>query len=224
MVFVMAVLVGSASAQLDSSTYNSAREGLMIEITASPLSRDFSSSRALLSFGQFRARYFLNENIVPRLGIHYSVNNNNSGSTKPTQVMTVLNYAFTPGVEYHFLNEGSFTSYAALDVLISGRVAKMEDNQKGSVSGVSTTSIPSQPNQAFNFSSRGYSGFGAYGAVGADYHFSSRFYAGAEIGFYFMMGSTSDITLDGTLYQEGAKFFQSGVRTSNSLRIGFKLF
>ena len=81
----------------------------------------------------------------------------------------------------------------------------------------------SSDNPSNGLDSRGYFGLGAYGAVGADYHFSSRFYIGAEIGLQFMTGTTQDVEVDGTLVQSGFKFFDAGVNTMNSFRIGFKL-
>jgi hypothetical protein len=214
---------GTAFSQDDESGGGSGPSSgeLFFEITASPFDRD--GGGALLNFGQFRARYYLNETLVPRLGIFYSVDNNQVDfSPTPDVVLSITDYAFTPGIEYHFLNEGGFTSYAALDVIITGRIASRESNTSEEVIG--STQVPNGPNFAFSNSNRGFFGYGGYAAVGAEYHFASRFYFGAEIGFYVIAGRSTDVEVDGTLYQEGINFFDSGVRTSNSFRVGFKLF
>lgn len=201
---------------------------LLIEITSSPFGRDGISyisesgtNLTLLNFGQLRARFAVTDRIVPRLGVWFSIDDNHSRISTPDVTESVTEFMIAPGAEYHFINENGFTSYAAFDVLISGRSMQRESSTGSDVSG--TLSVPSGTNQDFSLSNRGYFGIGAHGAVGADYHFSSRFYIGAEIGLYIMAGTSSDIEVDGTLYQEGIKFFDAGVKTSNSFRIGFKL-
>ena len=192
---------------------------LLIEITSSPFGRDGNAD--LLNFGQFRARYALNEQIVPRLGIWFSVDDNFSGLSTPDEVVTVTEMMFTPGVEYHFVNENGFTSYAALDVIVSSRSILLESATDSDVSGIGIT--PSDDNPSSSINNRGYFGLGGYAAAGAEYHFASGFYIGAEIGFYAMSGTTEDVEVDGVLFQEGFKFFDAGVRKANSFRIGFKL-
>lgn len=228
MVSLMVFLTSITYAQDDSGGTSPESGELLIEITTSPFSRDgniYSSNTTLLNFGQFRARYFLNEALVPRLGIWFSIDDNKDGMTTPDATVTISQYMFTPGMEYHFINENGFTSYAALDVIITGRSVKQLSETDSDISGALPGSgfTPTQPNQSFSFENRGFFGIGAMGAVGADFHFTSRFYMGAEIGFYFVTGKSSDVEIDGTLYQEGIKFFESGVKTSNSFRIGFKL-
>lgn len=200
---------------------------LLIEITSSPFGRDMTNNYSesyglnLLNFGQMRARYALTDAIVPRLGIWFSIDDNKTGLSSPDDVITITEMMFSPGAEYHFINENGFTSYAALDVLISSRSILLESATDSDVSGLDR--VPSSDNPSNGLDSRGYFGLGAYGAVGADYHFSSRFYIGAEIGLQFMTGTTQDVEVDGTLVQAGFKFFDAGVNTMNSFRIGFKL-
>ncbi|SNT25380.1 hypothetical protein SAMN05421640_2971 [Ekhidna lutea] len=231
LVSLMIFLTSIVYAQDDSGGTSPTSGELLIEITSSPFGRDgntysSSSNNTLLNFGQFRARYFLDETLVPRLGIWFSIDDNRDGMTTPDATETISQFMFTPGIEYHFTNEGGFTSYAALDVILSGRSVKRISETDSDISGAlpsGDVSSITDPNQSFSFQNRGYFGIGAMGAVGADYHFSSRFYMGAEIGFYFITGKSSDVEIDGALYQEGIKFFESGVKTSNSFRIGFKL-
>lgn len=169
---------------------------LLIEITSSPFSRDGNTSNKLLNFGQFRARYVLTEQLVPRLGIWFSVDDNASGNINPSGVLTITDMMFTPGLEYHFVNDNGFTSYAALDILISRRSIERENTNGPNI--VGTTVTPSSSDFSTSLANRGYFGIGAYGAAGAEYHFSSRFYIGAEIGFQFMTGTTQDVEVDGT--------------------------
>ena len=199
---------------------------LLIEITSSPFGRDDAySSNALLNFGQFRARYALTEQLVPRLGLWFYVDDNQSGISTPDVTETITEFMVAPGIEYHFINENGFTSYAAFDVLVSRRTMEMQATNDFDVAGVIDNVSPASwgENRAFDFDERGFFGIGAQIAAGADYHFSSRFYIGAEIGFYAMSGKSSDVEVDGALYQQGISFFQAGVMTSNSFRIGFKL-
>lgn len=221
-VSVMILLFVSPSIAQDEMGGGSGPTGgeLLFEITASPLSKDGPGS-SLLSFGQLRGRYFLTDRMVPRLGVWYNIDDNGAGST-PDVVNSVSEYMFAPGFEYHFLNEGGFTSYAAVDVLISGRSAQRESATGPDV--VGSTQVPSGTNYPFSPSLRGFFGVGGNFSVGGEYHFGSRFYFGAEVGVYFMAANYSDVEVDGTLYQEGFSFFNSGVNTSNSFRVGFKLF
>ena len=222
---VILLTCGTAFAQDDESGGGSGPSSgeLFFEITASPFNRDGNTfDGALLNFGQFRARYFLDETLVPRLGVFYSVDNNESNFPTPDVVTSISNFAFTPGLEYHFLNEGGFTSYAAVDIILAGRTATRESDTSPEVIG--STEVPDGVNDAFNTETRGFFGIGAFAGVGAEYHFASRFYVGAEIGFQFIRGRSSDVEVDGALYQEGIVFFDSGVNTSNSIRVGFKLF
>ncbi len=225
MVF-LASIIYAQDIELEEESLNLEPGELLFEITSSPFGRDGfnyneSSHTTLLNFGQFRARYVLTDQLVPRLGIWFSVDDNKSGLSSPDEVITVTDMMFTPGMEYHFLNQNGFTSYAALDVLISSRSISLESSTDSDVTGLAF--VPSSDNVSAGLNSRGYFGIGAYGAVGADYHFSSRFYIGTEIGFQFMTGNTQDVEVDGTVIQEGFTFFDAGVNTMNSFRIGFKL-
>ena len=232
-VSLMIFLTSIVYAQDDSGGISPESGELLVEITSSPFGRDgsaYSGNTTLLNFGQFRARYVLTDVLVPRLGIWFSIDDNVDGLSTPDVTQTISNYMFTPGIEYHFVNENGFTSYAALDVIVSmrsvERLSLSDSDISGALppSGTDVSTVITQSNQSFDFEDRGYFGVGGMLAIGADYHFSSRFYLGAEIGFYALTGKTSDVTIDGSLYQNGIKFFESGVATSNSFRVGFKLF
>ena len=189
----------------------------LIEITTSPFNRDENvSGESLLNFGYLRGRYFLNQTLVPRLGVgfHFS-----DAHTTPDDVITRASYSIMPGVEYHFLNEGAFTSYGAFDLMINGEVREIESTTDSNVTG--STQRPTTSNQLF--SDRGSFGVGGMVSAGADYHFASRFYIGVEIGVYIFKGKTTDVEVDGALFQEGTSFFNGGISTSSSFRIGFIL-
>ncbi len=225
MAFLTTVAIAQDVELPDEGTYLESGD-LLIEITSSPFGRDGtsyfeSSNSTLLSFGQFRARYVLTEQLVPRLGIWFSVDDNYSGLSSPDEVTTITEMMFTPGIEYHFINNSGFTSYVALDVIVTSRSVLLESSTDSDVAGL--TFRPTADNPSASLSNRGYFGLGGYLAAGADYHFSSRFYIGAEIGFQAMTGTTEDVEMDGTLIQSGFKFFDAGVNTTNSFRIGFKL-
>ena len=190
---------------------------ILIEITASPFDRD-GNGDALLSFGQFRARYWLSDLLVPRLGLWYDYS---SEASTPDDVFNSASWMVNPGVEFHFVNNGAFTSYAAADILISGEWRQLESTTDSNVDG--SLQRPSGTNYSFSDASRGSFSIGLGASAGADYHFSSRFYIGAEVGFYILGGQTSDVEVDGELFQEGTMFWNGGVTTMNAVRIGFKL-
>lgn len=233
LVSLMVFLTSIAIAQDDFEEVGLGSGDLLVEITTSPFNRDVaaeaSSSTTLLSFGQFRARYFVNETIAPRLGFSFSSDDNKSGISTPDVTESTFEYSISAGAEYHFWNEDGFTSYAFLDGLVSSRSVERLSTTDLDISGAlpgssaDVSAIISDPNESFDFYDRGFFSFGAQLGVGAEYHFGSRFYLGTEIGFYFNTGTTSDVEIGGQLYQEGIGFSEAGVNTSNSFRIGFML-
>ncbi|NQZ75553.1 MAG: hypothetical protein HRT61_05495 [Ekhidna sp.] len=167
--------------------------------------------------------------MVPRLGISFSIDDNKGGLSSPDVTETVFQYMFTPGLEYHFLNEGGFTSYIALDIIVVSRFMERINSTGRDVTGAlvdpdDSANPLNDPNVSIPLSDRGFFGLGGYLAFGADYHFSSRFYVGAEIGFQAMTAKTSDVEVNGNVFQEGFRFFDGSLTTTNSLRIGFRLF
>lgn len=184
---------------------------LLIEITGNPF-----EGNSLLNFGQFRARYFLNETIVPRLGFYMDLNNTQN---TPDLVTNNSTYSFMPGAEYHFQTDGAFRSYAALDAIVGWNTRNRESTTGSTVEGSLT--VPTQPNQSLT---RGYFEVGAQVSAGADYHFSkSRFYIGAEIGFQLTRRTHSEVLVDGNMYQQSTISSFGNVNIGNSLRVGFKL-
>ena len=185
-----------------------------IEMTGSPY-----DGTSLLNFGSFRARFMVSESIVPRIGIHGSLSDY---QTTPDKTYNSTEYLVTPGVEIHFMKEGSFRSYLAIDALIGQKFA-----DASSVSGtgvVGSTQVPVGSNYSFDTSTRGFFRVGGNLSFGADYHFSSRFYAGVEIGFQYYRIMYSDVEVDGALYQSGTTVNNASVNRTNSFRVGFKLF
>jgi len=186
---------------------------VLIEITGTP----FEGS-SLLNFGAFRGRYFINDKIVPRLGLSYNANN---AQSTPDVATNLSEYTVMPGVEYHLTNEGAFKSYAAFDVIFGQRFASLESVSGPSVDG--STQVPNGNNFGFNTGLRGFTQIGGNLSVGAEYHFGSRFYIGTEIGFGYTRTLYKDVTVDGTLYQEGTSASTGSLNTINTFRIGFKL-
>ena len=184
---------------------------LLIEITGNP----FEGS-SLLNFGQFRARYFLSETLVTRLGFYMDLNNTQN---TPDLVTNNSTYNFMPGVEYHLQSEGSFRSYVAFDAIVGWNTRNRESVAGPTVEGSLT--VPSQANQSLT---RGYFDLGVQLSAGADYHFNSRFYIGAEIGFQLLRRTHSEVIVDGNMYQKSTVSSFGNVNVGNSFRVGFKLF
>lgn len=186
---------------------------VLIEITGSP----FDGS-TLLSFGSFRARYAVTDRIVPRLGFNMDMD---SQQPSPDLVTSTFEYTVAPGCEYHLAIEGSFRTYAALDVIVGQRTSKRESTTESSVSG-STSSADNITSSSY-IANRGHFKLGVGLGVGADYYFSSRFYIGTEIGFQLVRENKSEIKIDGELYQDAVTNNYGSLNTMNTFKIGFKL-
>ncbi|MBU2913231.1 MULTISPECIES: hypothetical protein [Reichenbachiella] len=186
---------------------------LLIEITGTP----FASS-SLLSFGEFRAKYVVSDQIIVRVGMYMDLNNN---QTKPDYVTDYSTYRVTPGVEIQLSSTGGFRSYVAIDAIVGQKFANVKTTTGSSVTG--TTQIPNGNNYSFSQGSRGYFEAGAALSVGADYHFGSRFYVGMEAGFTVKTTMYDEIQVDGAPYQDGITYNSGDLLISNSLRFGFIL-
>lgn len=214
MVLIAFVFAGS-SALYSQDGEGTGPEGgdLLIEITGTP----FAGS-SLLNFGQFRARYVLNDKLVPRLGVSFDLSNAN---TTPDLVTNNSTFTVMPGVEYHLTAEGPYRAYAAGSFIIGSRSASRESATGPSVDG--STQVPSGTNYSFSTGSRSYFQYGLEIATGAEYHFNSRFYMGVEIGFQFYKNNYKEVMVDGELYQDATSATYGNLTTNNSFRIGFKL-
>lgn len=187
---------------------------LLIEITGTP----FEGS-SLLNFGSLRARYGVTDVIVPRLGITMALS---TVPRTPDVVVDNSEFELRPGCEYHLTIDGSFRSYASADFIIGSRTVNYESTTGSSVTGAS--SVPNGNNQFYSENVRGHFRYGIAFGAGAEYHLSSRFYIGAEIGLEFYNDKKSEILVDGELYQNSVTVGRGGINTRNAIRVGFKLF
>lgn len=184
---------------------------VLIELTGTP----FNTGGSILNFTEFRGRYFLNDIMVPRLGIWMDLNNNTS---TPDVVLNDSEYRIMPGFEYHLTNEGAFRSYAAADLILRNRILSRKSTTGPTVLG--STTVPTNNNQNLT---KGYFDFGLRVGAGAEYHFGSRFYFGVEVGFELINRTNSEVNVDGDLYQAKTKSNFANVNVANSFRFGFKL-
>lgn len=207
----MLMASGALLAQGESSGENSPGSGdLLIELTGTP----FNTGGGLLSFSEFRTRYFLNEMMAVRLGIAMDLH---SRQTTPDVVVNNSAYTFLPGFEYHLSNEGAFRTYGAVDVLIGQRIASYSSSTGPSV--VGAASVPVSPTAVI--SDRGYFQFGVRLSAGIEYHFNSRFYMGGEVGFQYVNQKNAEVSVDGELWQESTTNNHGALTTANSIKIGF---
>ncbi|MEQ8471440.1 MAG: hypothetical protein RIC35_09650 [Marinoscillum sp.] len=188
------------------------RGDMVIEITGSPF-----DSESLLSFGSFRARYAATDVVVPRLGV--SVDFRNS-QTSPDVVINSNTYQINFGIEYHLRIEGGFRSYFYVDGIFGQRNSSRESTTSPSVDGA--INVPSS--YFSTVSNRGYLRYGGGMGFGAEYHLTSRFYFGTEIGFQFTSDKNKEVTVDNELVIPSTQTNFGGLNTQNVLRIGFKLF
>lgn len=183
---------------------------LLFEVTGTP----FEGS-SLLNFSEFRARYFITEEMAVRLGMDMDLNNNQQ---TPDVVINDSEWGLMPGFEYHFINEGSFRSYAAADLMIGQRIASRKSSTGPTVLGAA--SLPNNPSSFI--SSRGYTQFGGRVSIGAEYFFGERFYIGGEVGFQYVRRNNKEVFVDGESFQAPTSSSFGYLNTTNVLKIGFR--
>ncbi|MGJ3234600.1 outer membrane beta-barrel protein [Marivirga sp.] len=185
---------------------------LLFEVTGTPF--DGSS---LLNFSEFRARYFITEEMAVRLGMSMNLNNNQQ---TPDVVINDSEWNLMPGFEYHFVNEGSFRSYAAADLMIGQRIASRKSSTGPTVLGANFD--PSFYDPTNSLPNRGYTQFGGRLSIGAEYFFGERFYVGGEIGFQYVRQNNVEVFLDGESFQAPTSRSFGFLNTTNALKIGFR--
>lgn len=184
---------------------------LLFEVTGTP----FNTGGSLLNFSEFRARYFITEDMAVRLGMFMDLSNNQS---TPDLVFNSSTWNVMPGFEYHFINDGAFRSYVAGDILIGQRIASAKSSTGPTVLGA--TSLPATPTSFVQ--GRGYFQFGFRAGIGAEYYFGKRFYIGGEIGFDYVNQTNAEVFVDGESFQEATKTNTGSLVTSNAIKIGFR--
>jgi hypothetical protein len=182
---------------------------LLFEVTGTP----FLGS-SLLNFSEFRARYFLAENMAIRLGLAMDLYNDQSS---PDLVINDSYYGIMPGFEYHLDNDGSFRSYAAVDFTFGQRIASRKSTTSDNVTGATDYNVISE-----FATGRGYMQLGGRLSIGAEYHFNSRFYIGGEVGFQYSYFMNDEIFVNGESVQASTTRSTGALITANSLRIGFR--
>jgi len=185
---------------------------VLIELTGTP----FNTGGGFLDFSEFRARYFLSDDMAVRLGLYMSLDNN---QRTPDEVVNNSVYSIMPGFEYHLINEGGFRSYTAADLMIGQRIANFTSSTGESVVGASRlvdfdTQISDTQRSSFSF--------GARVGLGAEYYFGKRFYIGGEIGFQYGYRKNADVFVDGDIRQTATKDNFGYFTTANSFKIGFR--
>lgn len=219
-IFFLSLLLSQGAdvlAQDESSGGQLEAGNLLIESTGSP----FASS-GLLEFGSFRARYAVTDNIVPRLGFEMNVSDR---QVTPTNVVSLNEFLFLPGLEVHTANEGSFRSFIAIDAIFGFRNASNESTIGSMVDGtVLELDHTSDPNMVISEDDRGYIKYGGVISTGADYYVSEKFYVGFEIGFELYQQVNSEVTVDGILFQKSTSSVSGSIKGTNLVRIGMKLF
>ena len=184
---------------------------LLFEVTGTP----FGTGGSLLNFSEFRARYFITEDMAVRLGMAMNLNNNQQ---TPDVVINDSEYSLMPGFEYHFVNDGSFRSYAAADLMIGQRIASRKSSTGPTVLGAST--LPNNPNSFIG--GRAYTQFGGRISIGAEYFFGERFYIGGEVGFQYVRRNNKEVFVDGESFQDATSRSFGYLNTSNAIKIGFR--
>lgn len=183
---------------------------LLFEVTGTPF-----DGGSLLNFSEFRARYFITEDMAVRLGMDMDLNNNQQ---TPDLVINDSYYGLMPGFEYHFVNDGSFRSYAAADLMFGQRIASRKSSTDPTVMGA--TSLPNNPNSFIG--GRGFTQFGGRISIGAEYFFGERFYVGGEIGFQYIYRNNEEVFVDGESFQAPTTSSFGYLNTTNAIKIGFR--
>jgi len=200
------------SAEESSSGGMAGTGDLLFEVTGTP----FLGS-SLLNFSEFRARYFLTEDMAVRLGMDMNLNNNQQ---TPDVVVNDSYYGLMPGFEYHFVNDGAFRSYAAADLMFGQRIVSQKSSTGPTVLGASFD--PGFYSPTDNLPNRAYMQFGGRISIGAEYYFGKRFYVGGEIGFQYIYRNNEEVFVDGESFQAPTTDNFGFLNTTNALKIGFR--
>jgi len=188
---------------------------LLFEVTGTPF-----LGNSLLNFSEFRARYFITEDMAVRLGMFMNLNNNQE---TPSVVTNNSTWNIMPGFEYHFVNEGAFRSYVAGDLMFGQRISSYKSSTGPSVIGANfDPSSNFSPGPTDFISNRSYNQFGFRASIGAEYYFGKRFYIGGEIGFDYVNQTNAEVFVDGESFQEATKTNTGSLVTSNAIKIGFR--
>ncbi|WKK76067.2 outer membrane beta-barrel protein [Marivirga salinae] len=190
---------------------------LLFEVTGTPF-----SGTSLLDFSEFRARYFITEDMAVRLGMEMNLNNNQQ---TPDVVTNDSFYGLMPGFEYHFVNDGPFRSYVAGDLMWGQRIASRKSSTGPTVLGANFDPDPAfgpNPTPTSIIQNRAYNQFGFRASIGAEYYFGKRFYVGGEVGFQYLNRSNKEVFVDGESFQDATKTSFGYLDTSNILKIGFR--
>lgn len=200
------------SAEESSSGGMAGAGDLLFEVTGTP----FGTDGSLLNFSEFRARYFISENLAVRLGMDMALNND---QLSPDLVINDSYYGLMPGVEYHFVNDGAFRSYAAVDLTFDQQISTRKSTTGANVIGA-TNYVGSNGQETIV--GRGYMQFGGRLSIGAEYHFNSRFYIGGELGFQYGYRMNDEVIVDNEIVQTSTVTNLGYLTTANSIKVGFR--
>lgn len=168
-----------------------------------------------LSIPYLKGRYFISDNLAVRLGLDIKYQHN-----APTKDLTqnMFQMSIVPGIEKHFAGTGRLSPYIGGEVNVGFTSSSTDATVGGTTNTIKGAWTDSTGAGVAN---RGNFHLGVNLLAGTDYYFAKHFFAGLEMGYGFMMTSTSDITVNGTVTSKGGSNFGLGSNVLGTIRLGF---
>lgn len=221
-VFAVMAMVVSANAQDDLKAGSVSIEVQFRPANATPISMD-----------NFRARYFLSDNMAVRLGVYLNsdkASDEQMSTGNPVVTQTENHKVFTfgvyPGIEMHFPVGQRLSPYVGAELGFTSRSASSEITNFGFIEGLNI----STENMLYGGSNEGYTSFGVNAITGMDFYIYRGLYMGVELGLGYstykekdrsmteVNGGTTN-TVEEKINERTSSF---GFRTENAIRLGWK--
>lgn len=175
-----------------------------------------------ININGIKVRYFLTENMVVRGTLNFSMRTSKDYSTvndvEQISKTTFMNFAFTPGIEYHFQGSERLSPYVGAEIGFGLGSVKTHTDNAGHTSGSLAKS--KTPHNSFNVGL----------VTGVDFYITSGLYLGAEFGFGFntfkQKGATITTEYNGIKNEienkDYSKFPSFGFTPNTAIRLGWK--
>lgn len=216
----ISILIICASAFANAQDYKPVAGNVAIEVNFTPL------SAAPIGLNYLKARYFVADDLVFRLGLDIRMHSSKSEPTNATdpavldeEKMSYTQFGLMPGIEKHFGKWERFSPYIGAEIGFTTKSSKYEftDND---------ANVTSEVKGAWaDGSNRAFTTFGINALAGADFYFTKKFYLGTEIGFGF--ASTTEKEVESTVGSTTNTVMQKeamtdlGFNFNPAIRLGF---
>lgn len=218
--FVILTVLLCTSIWVGAQDYKPVAGQVALEVNFTPL------SATPIGLNYLKARYYIADDMVFRLGLDIRMNSNKSepiNAVDPNkndeQKMSYTQFGLYPGIEKHFGNLDRLSPYvgAELGFVTKGSKSSYTDNN-------ASTTVETKGAWG-NGSNRGFTSIGLNVIAGADFYFAKKVYLGTEIGFGFQSVTQKEIevTSGSTTNVTSVKASSSdvGFNFNPAIRLGF---